>query len=62
MESYKKVKSNEESMGHRVAGSGPSGPSGKRDSKRMRMGDPLLAPSQGILGKHPSKHSPLVLQ
>lgn len=36
--------------------------SGNRATKGMKMGDPLLAPSQGILGKHLSKHSPLVLQ
>lgn len=42
-------------MNHGTAESGRSGQAGKRDSKGMRMGDPLLAPSQGILGKHPSK-------
>lgn len=54
VESYKKVKS--KFMGHGCR-SGQSGQAGRRDSKGMRMGDLLLAPIKGILGKHPSKHN-----
>lgn len=55
VESYKKVK--KQIRGPWLCRSGQRGQAGKRDSKGVRMGDPLLAPSKGILGKCPSKYN-----